>query len=705
MHRETSVVHDLGSENWHNCTRAQRIRKGVPSKLTLTMFGQAPSTESTPVPGTESMPIAVPSGAPVEPSTGAEPPSAVRASGSQNLPLAVHARSSNTVCEGWAPPPVPLHGPKFRLLKDSEKQDLIKVHKNLGHPDPNVLSQHLKLNGAEEHIVEAAREYICDACVETSKFKHQRPAKLHEPREFNELVGIDGFFWTGRKGFQVMIFHCIDEASLFHLGRRLENRHLEHVLPAFTEFWFSWAGQPRTVYSDPAGEFRADQWLEFMQKHDIETKLSTEAWQKGRVEQHGQIIKNMLHRYDQEKIIEGPTELDQVLRACFQAKNALSRHQGFSPEQIVLGKSTRLPASLSSDENASAHCLADGSDLECERFQRNLEARSQARKMFLLADNDASIRRAILRKSNPHPGIFVVGQSVMYWRKKQVSGRREVGRWHGPARIVCSEGDSNIWVSHGDRLLRCAPENLRPASLREWHGSNVSLDQQVTEIQQSQNVNQTLSTRQEEHTAMLPEQTYSPGTPLQEPNDTVSHQTSVQPESEEFPEQLITPINTSSQHSQQELMEPNASFDNLPEGNEDNAIDLDEFSLSADQSAEIMTCHDLCSSEEIESIHEWNSFQPGVENCDICLAEDGLPYLNEPVQPHDHQCYLLEVPLSRQDIVRWSQSERPEELAQVASASKRARAEVQLKDLSAEDKKLFSLAKEAEISCWLQTSA
>ena len=121
-------------------------------------------------------------------------------------------------------------------MKDSEKQDLIKVHKNLGHPDSNVLSQHLKLNGAEEHIVEAAREYICDACVETSKFKHQRPAKLHEPREFNELVGIDGFFWTGRKGFQVMIFHCIDEASLFHLGRRLENRHLEHVLPAFTEF-------------------------------------------------------------------------------------------------------------------------------------------------------------------------------------------------------------------------------------------------------------------------------------------------------------------------------------------------------------------------------------------------------------------------------------------------------------------------------------
>jgi hypothetical protein len=47
-----------------------------------------------------------------------------------------------------------------------------------------------------------------------------------------------------------------------------------------------------------------------------------------------------------------------------------------------------------------------------------VEARSRARKMFLLADNDAAIRRALLRKSNPHTGNFETGQDVMYWRKK-----------------------------------------------------------------------------------------------------------------------------------------------------------------------------------------------------------------------------------------------------------------------------------------------
>ena len=98
------------------------------------------------------------------------------------------------------------------------------------------------------------------------------PHKLHDAAEFNDTVGIDGFFWTGRAGFQVMVFHCIDEASLFHLGRRLENRNLEHVIPALSDMWLSWAGSPANVYSDPAGEFVSDQWLSFLQNHSISPK-------------------------------------------------------------------------------------------------------------------------------------------------------------------------------------------------------------------------------------------------------------------------------------------------------------------------------------------------------------------------------------------------------------------------------------------------
>ena len=710
IHRVTSQIHDLGVEDWHKSTRAQRIRKSVPSKLTVTLFGYLPSSESAEVPSRESEPPDALAKSPEVPEGNVEPPSAVRATGNQNLPFAAHARTSNIACEGWAPPPVPLHGPKFRLLSDPEKQDLVKVHKNLGHPDPNVLAQHLKLSGASEHVVEAAKEYICDACVESSKFRHQRPAKLHEPREFNDLVGIDGFFWTGRGGFQVFIFHCIDEASLFHLGRRLDNRHLEHAIPAFSNMWFAWAGHPSRVYSDPAGEFRSSQWLDFLQSHNVEPKFSTEAWQKGRIERHGQIIKNMLTRYDQERTIENHQEFDAVLLSCFQAKNALSRHQGFSPEQAVLGKSTPLPASLTSDDSTAAHSLADGNDLASEQFRKSLEVRSRARKMFLLADNDAAIRRALLRKSNPHPGHYTIGQSVMYWRKKNTSGRRDVGRWHGPARIVCTEGTTTIWVAHGDRLLRCAPESIRPSSLREWQSASGSLDQQIQDLQRS---SETVP-GQISSDGLRPEQAhadgdeYTPGSPAETPLVPVSNQSSMQPESENFPEPLDSTSNTPLLGPQDNQDSVNQSPNNiLP--NLDNASNLDDPDNHVPdlevEDAQVLTCHEVDGLNVDLALHEWTVFHHGTDSGEVCLAEDGMPFIEEPLDPHENPCFMLEVPLSRQDLLRWSQSDHPEELAQVASASKRARAEVQLKDLNFQDRKLFAAAKDAEISCWLQTSA
>ena len=207
IHRQTGDIHQTDIENWHSMTRSQRIRAHVPSKLMITAFGTKQETSSVRLP--ESRPDVSPE---------EEPPSTQRA---DPRSFNVSQRSLGEVPEGWAPPPIPLHGPLFRNLTAQEKQDLVKLHKNLGHPDPQKLAQHLEALGAQPHIVAASREFVCDACVESSHTKHQRPAQIHDAREFNELVGIDGFYWTGQKGFQTNAFHCIDEASLFHLGKCL----------------------------------------------------------------------------------------------------------------------------------------------------------------------------------------------------------------------------------------------------------------------------------------------------------------------------------------------------------------------------------------------------------------------------------------------------------------------------------------------------
>eukprot|EP00435_Cladocopium_sp_Y103_P041880 s782_g11.t1 len=414
-------------EEWTTLKGKDRIRNAVPSKLMITSFGPAQSApEVEPVqekPSLENATAFVPSHDDGEPcpdnpklSNASVPPSV--------LP---------EICEGWAPPPTALHGPKFRALSNQEKSDLRKLHVNLGHPDPNVLAEHLKAQQAAPHVIAAAREFVC---VRT-QLRHPgfvvAGPKLHDPKDFNDLVGIDGFYWSGSKGFSVHVFHCIDEASLFHLGRRCETRNADQVVNSWSNFWTSWAGDPVQVYTDPAGEFISDQWKTLMQSKSIQPLITSEAWQRGRVERHGQIIKRMLTRCDLERPIESLQDFDQTLLACFQAKNSLMRQKGFSPEQIVLGKSRKIPASLTSDESAVSHELALENNPESESFRRLLDIRTTAKKAFLMTDNDQSIRRALLRRSCPIRGPYVPGQLVMYWLKRRIN-RQESGRWYGPAK-------------------------------------------------------------------------------------------------------------------------------------------------------------------------------------------------------------------------------------------------------------------------------
>ena len=72
---------------------------------------------------------------------------------------------------------------------------------------------------------------------------------------------------------------------------------------------------------------------------------------------------------------------------------------GFSPEQAVLGKASRLPASIASDENTAAHLNSMSDALPSTMFQQKLRMRTAARAAFAKADSSDALRRAMLRRS------------------------------------------------------------------------------------------------------------------------------------------------------------------------------------------------------------------------------------------------------------------------------------------------------------------
>ena len=646
--------------------------------------------------------------------------------------------------KAWPPPTIPVHGPAFRSLHPSRQAELTRLHRNLGHPAPLTLARHLTAAKFPAEMIAAAKDFQCDACLESVEPLHQRPAKLHEAKEFNNTVGIDGFWFKGRSGFRAYVIHALDEASCFHLGRRASDRHAETAVRTFADFWLAWAGTPAKVYLDPAGEFRSEEILDQFQAMNTQTFVTTAPWQRGRLERHGDVVKHMIQRLDTEKIINSTEDFDACLLQCFQAKNALVRHDGYAPEQIVLGKAVSVPGSVLSDDSLGSHALTEGSDLESERHRQRLDLRCRARQAFLEADNSQTIRRAILRRSNPTRGPFQPGNWVLYWMQRRSPNRLGAGRWHGPAKVIFQEGQSVVWVSHATKILRCAPENLRPASVREWQhaissgetGAPVSSGGASSFIDVSAQAPEVPHTGDEQPRGTISRPNPDPIVPIPIPPVDLNVPFSNSAGDQVQPEQELTPLMTpqastgpageeverkSFGHAAPSVAAPvsRSTVEHAPASSSNQAmppsvqtvdpqhVNLpDNASDDLEESDVLLACEDLGTGESHgEPLLQFTTLHVSEAATAPPLAEDNLPFVENPLICEENQAFCLEVDMKPKDLGRWLAASAPEQLATVAAVSKRARAEVRVRDLSEHDKKLFDAAKSREIQCWIQTSA
>eukprot|EP00435_Cladocopium_sp_Y103_P022581 s1765_g5.t1 len=465
--RDTGEIRDLGpSEEWIKLSRAQQIRSTGPAKLSLSIFGikEEPGVVKLPDHRNQSIDLHSSDRADIDnqPSVPiSELPEAQDHDMEDQL-------SSDRKEQGWVPKVVPKSGPGFLQLDRAEQVELRRLHNNLGHPSPEKMVRFLTEQGARSEVIAGARDMCCDTCVETqNRPKLSQPSRIHDALDFNDVVGADGAYWTNSTGKTFHFMHFIDESTLYHVGA-VSARKVEDQIRVFLQSWVQWAGPCQTLYLDPAGEYVSDEWAAALQSEGIQVSMTAaEAhWQNGRAEAHGRIVKGMLTRMERDHSINTVEEFSKSLRQAFAAKNSLSRVNGFTPEQCLLGKSRRLPGSLVSDPSAASHSLAESSSPEGVRFRESLQRRESARRAFVQADNDSSFCRALLRQSRPGRVEYEKGDWVLYWRRSKGNSRIERGRWYGPAQVIVSEKPRVL--SHLGRVIRASPEQLRPASLREY---------------------------------------------------------------------------------------------------------------------------------------------------------------------------------------------------------------------------------------------
>ena len=558
------------------------------------------------------------------------------------------------------------HGPRFLSLTSEEKQTLVKIHRNMGHPSAERLMHLLRQQGFRSECVDAVPDMKCSTCEMTSKPKISRPSIIKDPMDFNDKIAIDCLKWTNKAGLGFHVLHIIDFGTSFHVACVAPNRTSQNAIQNITTSWLQWAGAPNEMIVDSGTEFNSDEFMQFLQRFNIKsTTIVPEGhWQNGRSERHGAILESMLTKFDLESPIMSYTDLHQALWFIMQAKNACSLRRGYAPEVLVFGKHTRLPGSISSDQNLPAHCLADSETAQGLAFRKQLDMREIARRAFWHADNQASLRRAILRRSRPARKSFVTGEWVMVWKSLP-----KPGMWIGPMRVVTHENESTIWLTMSGKLYRAAPENVRDVSAVEA--------QQVPKQEIPFPIIQKGITQFRE---LLPQETF-PGTDLTDsPADNTGNANPEQSnEDNESPNQVPSEPPIQSLPSEQPDLEPEASSQtSLPDAT---ATGLDVPIPSSGSEDENLQCVGL-----------------HCQDCEVpCLVSiDDHPN-------HNGLKWSMEILVTSHDIAQWKEEDDPSDMIFLATAAKRQRAEVRMSELTSDERRQFIDAKDSEVQNWLKT--
>lgn len=645
---EVKYFTDTDWEGWEELAQRQLVRPSHACRLNITVFACNPSNSKS-------------SESPQAETTGDNPYEQASVPGveSENQLLPSQESDLKNIKQS----------PNFTSLPRDEQIALIRAHKNLGHPSPERLSSLLRQQGFRPEVARAALDFKCSVCESLQQPKHNRPSTIRDDSDFNDRICVDGLKWTNAKGQNFHLYHVVDWSTNFHIARIAPNRSSSEAIRILCRSWFSWAGAPGAMLVDAGSEFNSEEFSEFAQAHNIKvTTTSAEAhFQNGKAERHGDVLQTMLSKFEKEHPISSYQDLENALWWCTQAKNACSLKRGYAPEVLVLGKHTKLPGSVTGDELLPAHLLADSETAQGLKFREQLACREHARKAFIEADNDAALRRAILRRACPHRQNYLPGEWVMIW--KQGKGALP-GMWHGPMKIVVHENAQTVWTTMSSKLFRVAPEHVRPVTAAE--AKDIKIPAQEPSISQiAQQIPQV--SNQGVTQVFQPNSDMSPNLPITEPPlETTQNGDAQGP---------IPLVSTDSEG--QPDMEPEISSNEPP---------VEEQPLE-ESSGNLPTGVDIP--------------LPDSEDDELTCQEVGLysEDVEEPVFPlmNSDQAWRCEVFLTETDISEWKSEVHPEEMGFVASAAKRQRSEVRLTDLSAEEKAEFAKAKSAEIQNWVKT--
>ena len=349
---------------------------------------------------------------------------------------------------------------KLSEKKESIKELVQRCHVNLGHPSKERFLHMLQSAGASEETIKMAKEFQCSLCLSKKSPASHPVVSLNKQYGFNEVVSMDTFeipcFPQSKKVKMLNI--CCEGTGMQLVCPLWGGATAKNTRKAYRKYWTRWAGRLPRIKTDGGKEFDK----EFQEGCDLDNtcvaKSAAEApWQNGFCEKQGGLWKSVFFKSKEECQPRTRQEYNELFDQINQNKNAMPRKHGFSPVQHVFGCNFRLPAVLCDEgvHEQQMHGMLHGVD----SYTRAQEIRQAARKALVEQDDVENVRKAVQSRSRTRKTTFETGEYVYYWRRDPEC---KAGQWKGPARIIGTYSEnSKYWVEHGNKVLRCCPEQLR----------------------------------------------------------------------------------------------------------------------------------------------------------------------------------------------------------------------------------------------------
>eukprot|EP00435_Cladocopium_sp_Y103_P073746 s182_g45.t1 len=376
-----------------------------------------------------------------------------------------------TVIDDTVPPAAWEHVDAVARVEEKSDEELLpiisKLHRNLGHPPNNDMVRVLRHGQASEQALRLAKDFSCDFCKSQCRPRVPLPAQPRRISEVNQQVGMDIKYLTGWKGNdKIKAMNIVDYASGFQRMIPFFEQETGVLLrQLFHDHWVTWLGPPKELVLDPARTNLGENMSAptELQGTVIRPIAAGAHWQMGKVESHGGWFNRVLDKLITE---HSPSNKEEWLQCVHHAhiKNQMLQVHGYSPHQFVFGKNPHIPEDLLSEP---LNVISATASLTEEAIAKAQSMRTTARTALIQMQDDRALRVSLLAR--PRVTVdFQPGDLVAYWRdQKWVQGKLQVGgRWWGTAVILGKVG-RNYVLLHRRQVIRCAPEQIRPATSEE----------------------------------------------------------------------------------------------------------------------------------------------------------------------------------------------------------------------------------------------